>query len=224
MCIAQLSVRQLLCCLQTKGKGMHADRFCFANTLTSSFVELPWGFAPPYRLIPRARHAWWAQQEQRHQRQSPFLRGEMTASPSSFVSHKPGDLGMHLDRGDTDGFVWPASQGVQHPPAKSCSGCPGWQACWHCTSRSEWVWQCKYEFLTRIVAVYWVINDYDLLYCCLLVLPQKQHSVVHKAPERYSCCNRHVVEQHGSAACLMPLISMEVNGICGCPAPRYSRH
>lgn len=45
---------------------MHADRFCFANMLTSSFVELPWGFPPPCRLIPRAGRAWWAPQEQRH--------------------------------------------------------------------------------------------------------------------------------------------------------------
>lgn len=187
MCITQLSGRQLLHCLQTEQKCMRADTFCLADVLASSFVQLSRGFP----LI-----AGWSQALASHGSKNKATNP--TPKPlSELGADNVTDLGsrMYLG-GDINSSVWPASRGVQHPAAKSCSGSPGWQPCQRYRSPSEWVWQHSYELLTQTVVARWVIND--LLRLHLFVLAWKQHFV----PVGHSCHERHVVEQDGSTGCL----------------------
>lgn len=170
MCIAQLSGRQLLHCLQTEEKCMRANTFCLADVLASSFVQLPQGFP----LV-----ASWSQVL--------ALRGRLSKNKATNPTPKPLaelgvdsvtdlDSGLYLDGGDINSSVWPASQVVQHPAAKSCSGSPGRQPCQQYKSPSKQVWQHSHELLTQTVVAHWVIND--LLRRHLFVLPWKQHSAL----------------------------------------------
>lgn len=101
---------------------------------------------------------------------------------------------MCLDGGDINSSVWPDSWGVQHPP-------DGFNS----TNTS-----CSQEQLCPIE----LLMIYYIAFC--LFCPGSG------TPHRWGS-HRHMVEQHGSAGFLMPWISMEANGICGCPAPRRSR-